>query len=160
MLLHLFPASLPSCFLFFHYFTSLRENCFLSMKIGNFIFLLLSMLHCYYTYSQQQEKVSFSVFDGTIVAGYVDQGAFLNFLEPNINFSKGNSRITLGMLPSLRFKEDNSIPKNSPVTPNLGGGITYTYKKIAFQVPFYYNAKTAVRNGSWTTGIGMGYRFK
>lgn len=126
-------------------------------------FLVLTLLSfCFVSRSQEakKEKVAVAFFDGTVVAGYVDRGAFLNFTGPNINFSKGNSRFVLGMMPSLRFKEDNSGPtKNSLVTPNLGGGITYSYKNIAFQVPFYYNTKTATRNGQWVIGFGMGYRF-
>lgn len=131
------------------------------MNFRYFILLFLSMLGHSTIYGQQQEKkIAVSVFDGVIVAGYVDRGAYLNFLGPNINFSKGNSKLSLGMLPSLRIKEDNSTPKNSPVTPNLGVGLTYSYKKIAFQVPLYYNTKTATRNGRWEIGAGIGYKFK
>lgn len=73
----------------------------------------------------QESKVNVSAFDGIIVAGYVDDGAFLNFLGPNINLTKGNSKFMLGMLPSLRFKEDTKTPKSAFVTPNLGVGLTY-----------------------------------
>ena len=44
------------------------------------------------------------------------------------------------ILPSVRFKEDNGITKNALVTPSLGIGITYTYKLLAVQIPFYYNS--------------------
>ncbi|MNY11568.1 hypothetical protein D3C86_1446040 [compost metagenome] len=64
------------------------------------------------------------------------------------------------MLPSLRYKEDNGIFKNSPITPNLGVGLTYCYKMIAVQVPLYYNSKTATANGRWNVGVGIGMRLK
>lgn len=105
-------------------------------------------------------KVTVSFFDGTVIAGYVDQGAYLNFMGPNIHFSKGKSKLALGMLPSLRFKEDHSTPKNAPVMPTLGAGITYSYSRLAIQVPLYYNAKTATQNGQWHLGIGLGVRLK
>lgn len=131
------------------------------MNFRYFLFLFLFLFGGVNALAQEeQKKVDIAVFEGTVVAGYVDRGAYLNFLGPNISFTKGKYKIVLGMLPSLRFKEDTSTPKNSPVTPNLGGGVTYIYKKIAFQVPLYYNAKTATRNGHWTIGVGMGYKFK
>ncbi len=104
--------------------------------------------------------VKFSPFDGVIVSGYVDNGAFLNFTGPNISLTIKSSKILLGMLPSLRYKEDNGIFKNSPITPSLGFGLTYSYKKIAIQVPIYYNTKTATANGRWNLGIGIGMRLK
>ena len=107
-----------------------------------------------------KEKINFGFFDGTIVAGYADQGGFLNFTGPNVSFTSGKSKILVGMLPSLRFKEDKSAVKNAFVTPTLGMGITYSYKKIAVQVPFYYNAKTATVNGKWNVGIGIGLKLK
>jgi hypothetical protein len=64
----------------------------------------------------------------------------------------------LGMLPSLRFKKDNSTIKNSFVTPTLGLGFTYCYKLLAVQVPLYYNSKTSLKNGNWQIGIGIGLR--
>lgn len=128
---------------------------------ASFLIFLFSIDFISYGQEQKKEKkVSVAFFDGTVIAGYVDRGAFLNFMGPNINLSKGNSRFVFGMLPSLRFKEDSGPTRNAVVTPNLGGGITYSYKKIAFQVPFYYNTKTATRNGQWVIGFGMGYRFK
>ncbi|MBX2949125.1 MAG: hypothetical protein KF704_07585 [Crocinitomicaceae bacterium] len=131
------------------------------MNFRYFLFLFLFLFGWSDAFAQEaSKKVEIAVFEGTVVAGYVDRGAYLNFLGPNISFTKGKHKVVLGMLPSLRLKEDTSTPKNAPVTPNLGGGITYICKKIAFQVPFYYNAKTASRNGRWTIGVGIGYKFK
>lgn len=125
------------------------------------------LTHLTFIYYAQETKpepvkpvVKFSPFDGTIIAGYVDNGAFLNFTGPNLSVTHKSSRIILGMLPSLRYKEDKGPLKNSPVTPNLGIGLTYSYKMIAFQVPLYYNAKTPTANGRWNVGVGIGVRLK
>jgi hypothetical protein len=64
----------------------------------------------------------------------------------------------IGVLPSLRFKEDKGITKNSFITPSLGIGITYTFKSLAIQIPFYYTSKTTVENGKWEMGIGIGLK--
>ncbi|MBL0912603.1 MAG: hypothetical protein IBJ09_09540 [Bacteroidia bacterium] len=111
--------------------------------------------------AKARPKVKPALFDGSVIVGYVDKGAFLNFTGPNINMSIGRSRIVLGMLPSLRFKKDHSPVRNSLVTPNLGAGITYSYGRIiAIQIPVYYNTKTATSNGRWEVGIGLGVRLK
>ncbi len=110
------------------------------------------------TAHSQEPKVKLSAYDGIIIAGYVDEGAFLNFMGPNLNLTIKQSKFCLGMLPSLRFKEDHGTPKNAFVTPNLGAGLTYSYKWFAIQVPCYYNAKTATKNGQWNVGIGVGLR--
>lgn len=60
----------------------------------------------------------------------------------------------------LRFKEDKSEVKNSFVMPTLGIGITYSYRKLALQIPLYYNAKTATADGKWNVGIGMVIKLK
>jgi hypothetical protein len=111
-----------------------------------------------FTFFSQESELKVSLFEGAVLAGYVDNGAFLNFTGPNISFSKKSSKILIGMLPSMRFKEDNSIPKNSFVTPSLGIGITYIYKFVAFQLPVYYTSKTNASNGMWKLGFGMGVR--
>ena len=110
--------------------------------------------------SPKAERVQFGLYDGTIVAGYVDHGGYLNFTGPNVSYAFGKSKVLAGMLPSLRFKEDKSMVKNAFVTPTLGMGITYSYKKFAVQVPFYYNAKTAIADGKWNVGIGIGLKLK
>ena len=113
-------------------------------------------------FSQEKDsKLNVSFFDGIAVAGYVDHGAFLNFTGPNINFTHKNTKLMMGMLPSLRIKQDQSSgTKNSTIMPTLGIGFAVIYKKIALQIPFYYNTKTSTDNGSWKPGIGIGYKFK
>lgn len=112
-------------------------------------------------FSQETSKIKVSFFDGIAVAGYVDHGAFINFTGPNVSLTHQNIKFVLGMLPSLRIKEDRSSgTKNSPIMPTLGAGLTMVYKKIALQIPAYYNTKTADQNGSWKIGIGLGYSFR
>lgn len=106
----------------------------------------------------QHGKIHFSLTDGIIICGYVDGGGYLNFTGPNINFTSQNSKIILGMLPSLRFKKDSGATKNAFVTPNLGVGLTYSYKWVSFQIPMYYNAKTSDLDGRWYAGFGIGLR--
>lgn len=103
-----------------------------------------------------------TLFEGVIVAGYVDQGAYINCTGPAIKFSKKPISVLVGLLPSLRIKRDKvaaGAPKNSMLTPNLGLGITAIYKHLAIQVPLYYNAKTSSKDGKWNPGIGVGYKF-
>lgn len=121
------------------------------------ILFLISVLTTSATFAQE-EKLRFAMYDGVFIGGYVNDGAFLNFTGPNINTTYKNSKFILGMLPSLRFKEDKETPKNAFVTPNLGVGFTYSYKMWAIQLPFYYNAKTATENGRWHIGLGIGLR--
>lgn len=112
-------------------------------------------------FSQETSKVKASFFDGIVVAGYVDHGAFINFTGPNVSFTQKNTRFVLGMLPSLKIKEDkSSSTKNSPIMPTLGAGLTMVYKKMAVQIPVYYNTKTSDQDGKWNIGIGLGYSFK
>lgn len=102
------------------------------------------------------------VFDGVLAAGYVDRGAFVNFLGPALKLSRRPWSLSLGMLPSLRIKKDRVAadqPHNAAVTPSLGAGLTFTYRHLALQAPLYYNAKTGSRDGKWVVGIGLGYKF-
>ena len=108
----------------------------------------------------QEGGIRFGLFDGIVMAGYAGKGGFLNFAGPNLAYTSGNSRIMIGMLPSLRFKEDRSAVKNAFVTPNLGMGITFVYKKAAVQIPLYYNSKTASLNGKWVVGVGVGMKLR
>lgn len=113
-------------------------------------------------FSQEKDsKLNVSFLDGIAVAGYVDHGAFLNFTGPNINFTHKNTKLMIGMLPSLRIKKDQSNgTKNSIIMPTLGVGFAVVYKKTALQIPFYYNTKTSTDSGSWKVGLGIGYTFK
>lgn len=120
--------------------------------------LLLMVLLTSLFSAKAQEKVNAAFYDGIIVAGYVNDGGFLNFTGPNVNATYGESKFILGMLPSVRFKEDKGTTKNSFVFPTLGFGFTYCYKALALQIPLYYNAKTATENGKWNIGIGIGLR--
>lgn len=126
------------------------------------LFYVCGILISGWCFSQESTpKIKAAFFDGVAVAGYVDHGAFINFTGPNISVTHKDVKFILGMLPSLRIKEDKSSgTKNSMITPNLGVGLTAVYKKIALQIPMYYNSKTAAENGAWKVGIGLGYSFK
>jgi len=107
-------------------------------------------------------KAAITLWEGMIVAGYVDNGGFVNFGGPCIKFTRKPWSIGLGMLPSLRFKEDkvaSGAKQNSSVMPTAGIGVSFIYKHVVLQVPFYYNAKTGAANGQWNTGVGIGYKF-
>jgi len=116
-----------------------------------FVWLLLAC--CLPTQAQR-----LSAAEGIAVVGYVDKGAYLNFTGPNLHWDFRNSKLLVGMLPSLRFKQDHGTPKNSFVSPSLGIGISYCYKKAVLQLPFYYTAKTSTTDGRWFLGAGLGWR--
>ncbi len=112
--------------------------------------------------AQDAPKAKLVAWDGIIVAGYVNDGAFVNFGGPSIKLIKKPYSIGFGMLPSLRIKEDKvaaGATKNSTVLGALGFGLTTSYKHVVVQLPFYYNAKTAALNGKWNAGFGVGYKF-
>jgi len=134
--------------------------------INHKLTVLCLLLMCYSIKLKSQTNTSIQAkpvfFEGIIVGGYVDHGAFINCTGPAIKFSKKPLQLLLGLLPGLRIKEDKvqlGIPKNSTLTPSLGFGLTAAYKHIALQLPFYYNSKTSTKNGKWNPGIGCGYKF-
>jgi hypothetical protein len=122
------------------------------LSIG-FVFLRISA-------NAQEPKVNLVLYEGVVNGGYVDNGLFLNFGGPNLNMTFSISKILLGMFPSLRFKEDKGTPKNSFVTPALGVGISYMYKRLALHLPLYYNSKTTKENGKWNLGLGIGFKIQ
>lgn len=125
------------------------------------IIAVLSLSSTLFFAQENTTKVKASFFDGIAVAGYVDHGAFVNFTGPNVSLMHQNTKLMLGMLPSLRIRKDESPgTRNSTITPSLGIGIAAVYKKIVLQIPLYYNAKTTTQNGNWKMGIGLGYSLK
>ncbi len=129
------------------------------MQAKRIAFLSLIMIIIFSTsLLAQADKVKPVLFDGIINVGYINNGGFLNFTGPGLSATYKNSKFLFGMLPSLRFKVDKSTPKNASVFPNLGFGLTYSYKYLSLQVPMYYNAKTTTEDGSWHVGFGIGYR--
>lgn len=88
-------------------------------------------------------KVKASFFDGIVVAGYVDHGAFINFTGPNVNFSHKGLKLIAGMLPSLRIKEDRSPgTKNSRRKRNLE---SWNRIRVFVQIDFFEVKKIEAR---------------
>jgi hypothetical protein len=107
-------------------------------------------------------KTKVQLFEGLLIAGYLDHGAYINCAGPAVKFSKKPFSVLLGLLPGLRIKEDKvpaGSPKNAVVMPSLGFGLTASFKHLALQLPLYYNGKTATKNGAWKPGLGLGYKF-
>ena len=127
------------------------------IQVPKMIFTLILFLF-QFPLSAQDPKVKLASYEGVVNLGYVNNGLFLNFGGPNLNLNINNSKIMLGMFPSLRFKEDKGTPKNALVTPALGIGISYMYKRLALHLPLYYNSKTSNENGKWNLGIGIGFK--
>lgn len=112
--------------------------------------------------SSQTTKTSVVGWEGMAVAGYVNQGGFVNFGGPTVKLIKKPFSFGFGILPTMRIKEDNvakGSPRNCAITPTAGFGFTLVFKHLVLQVPFYYNAKTATRDGKWNPGFGIGYKF-
>ncbi len=110
----------------------------------------------------QNNKPSVTVWDGMAIAGYVNDGGFVNFGGPTVKLIKKPWVFGFGILPTMRIKEDKvakGASKNSMVMPTAGFGFTVVYKHFVTQVPFYYNSKTATANGKWNVGLGIGYKF-
>ena len=129
------------------------------MQAKRIAYLSLIMLITFSTsLLAQTDKVKPVLFDGVINVGYINNGGFLNFTGPGLSATYKNSKFLLGMLPSLRYKVDDDSPRNASIYPNLGFGLTYSYKYLSLQIPMYYNAKTTTEDGSWHVGFGIGYR--
>ena len=131
------------------------------MKIYHYSACLasLALFLCFSSVKSQTKAV---LFEGTIVAGYVDQGGYINCIGPSVKLNQKSYALFAGLLPSLRIKEDKvaaSATKNTDLTPGLGFGLTAIFRHIAVQLPFYYNPKTSTANGKWNPGVGLGYKF-
>jgi hypothetical protein len=128
------------------------------MKINTHITCIALFTACMFTtpiFAQSSAPTS-AIYDGIAVVGYVDKGAFLNFMGPHLKINLKQSNIMLGMLPTLRIKEDKGPTKNSLVTPALGIGLVYKYNSLVVQLPIFYNSKTSTQNGRWNLGLGIG----
>jgi hypothetical protein len=122
---------------------------------------LLLALFGFVTIGNAQENKIQTTWDGAVIAGYVNEGAFINFGGPSLKLIRKPYTVSLGLLPTLRIKEDKVAPgqkKNSTITPTLGSGITFGYKHLALQLPLYYNPKNTATDGKWNLGIGIGYK--
>jgi hypothetical protein len=109
-----------------------------------------------------QKKIFVAGWEGMAIAGYVNQGGFVNFGGPTVKFIANPFSFGFGILPTMRIKEDSApkgSPRNSAIMPTAGFGFTVVYKRLIVQVPFYYNAKTALVSSKWNPGIGLGYKF-
>jgi hypothetical protein len=123
---------------------------------------MLSLFNSVTAQSTTAKSPTIVAWDGMAVAGYVNHGGFVNFGGPTVKLIKKPLSLGFGILPTMRIKEDKVAKgsfKNSSITPTAGFGFTVVYKHLVVQVPFYYNAKTALANGKWNPGVGIGFKF-
>lgn len=127
-------------------------------KLKSIVLVLFLMTFVFVLKAQETKAI---LGEGIAVAGYVDDGAYVNFTGPAVKFTSKPVSVLIGLLPSLRIKEDKSESgtKNSTLTPSLGFGLTGVYRHLALQVPLFYNPKTAAVDGKWNVGVGIGYKF-
>lgn len=121
------------------------------------IMLLLAMITT--AAHAQDKKISTNIFDGIVLAGYTDRGAYINCAGPAVKYARQKWTLMVGLLPSIKIKKDTSPVKNAAFTPTLGFGATLTvFKHLAIQVPTFYIPKTSTHSGKWTLGFGLGYK--
>ncbi|TJY64622.1 hypothetical protein FAZ19_15450 [Sphingobacterium alkalisoli] len=112
--------------------------------------------------TSQTTKLQASLFEGILLAGYTDHGAYINCTGPAVKYILKKASIMAGLLPSLKIKEDRvqaGAARNSLLTPTLGFGLTGCYKHLVVQLPAFYSAKTSTTDGKWKLGVGVGYKF-
>lgn len=66
---------------------------------------ILILLLCSGTMFAQEKKANVALIDGVIIGGYADNGAFLNFTGPNVNFTSGESKFIIGHFPLFVSKK-------------------------------------------------------
>lgn len=129
------------------------------MKLNRFCYSIIAQLMIAVAAHSQDKKINTQVFEGIVVAGYVDQGAYINCTGPAVKYTTPKWNLMLGLLPSIKIKEDTAAVKNAVFTPTLGFGATLIlFKHLAIQIPTFYIPKTNTSNGKWTLGFGLGYK--
>lgn len=111
--------------------------------------------------SGQDERISAGLWAGTIVAGYVDHGGYINCVGPNIRYGYRHWSVAVGLLPSIRVKKDRvrqGETRNAMFMPSLGTGATLGWRKCVLQVPLFYQPKTSSAHGRWHVGFGVGWQ--
>ena len=103
----------------------------------------------------QENKPKAVAWNGQFVVATNGNSLFTNFGGPSIKaeFSKKSS-LSLGMLPSLRINLEEK-DNNKIVSPILGIGLQFQYKKIILAMPAYY--LPAPKN-YWTLAGGIGIK--
>jgi hypothetical protein len=122
----------------------------MKLKLTTILCILLS-----YGLYAQEVKPQALAWSGQFVVATNGNSIFANFGGPSIKaeFSKKSS-LSLGMLPSLRINLEEK-DNNRIVSPILGIGLQFQYKKIILAMPAYY--LPAPKN-YWTLAGGIGIK--
>jgi hypothetical protein len=133
--------------------------CFLSkFKINSSMKSKLLTLVCifvgHFIYAQDTKPKAVA-WSGQFVVATNGNSLFTNFGGPSIKaeFSKKSS-LSLGMLPSLRINLEEK-DSNKIVSPILGIGLQFQYKKFILAMPAYYLPGP---KNYWTLAGGIGIK--
>lgn len=129
------------------------------MKLTYTRWIILSLAMIATAVHAQDKKISTKIVDGIVVVGYTDRGGYINCTGPAVKYTNPQWNLMLGLLPSIKIKEDTATVKNATFTPTLGFGATLTFfKHLAIQIPAFYIPKANINDGKWTLGFGLGYK--
>ncbi len=115
--------------------------------LNNFI-ILCCILSLSATAQKAEIKITVS---GSLIAATDGKAFYTNYGGPGIKLVTGKSAFSINMLPGLKFINDNPRPF---VTPILGTGILYYYKKLIVALPLYYIAAQL----KWKPALGFGIK--
>lgn len=115
------------------------------------LFLFILIFIYFNSLFAQTKKSSEIGFTGQLMISYDGDATYFNIGGPSITYNLKNAKLGAAMYPSLRFRNDALRPF---VTPILGTGLFYNYKKWLVALPLYFIAN----ENKWKLSIGLGYK--
>jgi len=90
---------------------------------------------------------SVGMLNGFTRVNLSSKAVYFTFGGPGLRYKRSKMTYFLGLLPSIRMRDDEAIP-------SVGGGFQMVYKQIALTFPSFYYAK-----GKWEFATGLGVVF-
>ncbi len=103
-------------------------------------------------------RIEMGRFTGQFLVSTDRSSVFFNFIGPGLKYIKGQTSISLGLFPALRFHHDNNPdladPKRPFMTAGFAVGPLIQYKRLFFGFPAFYDSHDV----KWRYAVGAGVK--
>ncbi len=135
----------------------LRLNRKSQVKLFLLTFLLLFNCLVHAQEVTKKGDLNVGIFTGQFLISTDLKAVYLNLVGSGIKYTRGNTSLSLGVFPTIRFYEDphldSSKPKKPFVAPGFSAGLLFNYKRFMIATPAFY------KDDQWHFTVGMGVRF-